>query len=142
MQVTVLTKVSIRRLGIYTLPLSAPLTQGGRIMTAAGELAQLVNGEAFRHLAYLEFADKPAIARGNHYHRSKDEYLYVLRGRLQATLQDITTHERATVIVETGDLVRIQPGCAHVYRPLSYTQALEFAPTPFDPGDTYSYVLE
>lgn len=111
-------------------------------MTPAGELAQLVNGEPFRYLAYLEFLHQPPVARGNHYHLIKDEYLYVLHGRLRAIFQDIETHEKATCILETGDLVRTRPGCAHVYRPLAYTQALEFAPTPFDPTDTYSYTLE
>lgn len=137
-----LAKVAVRRLAIYTLPLTAPLTEGGRILTAAGEIAQLVSGEAFRYLAYLEFLHKPDVARGNHYHQHKTESLYVLTGRLRAVFKDTETEEMQTVELETGDMATIQPGCAHVFVPLEYTYALEFSPQPFDPEDSYSYKLE
>ncbi len=123
------------------LPLLHPLVQGGRIATAAGEIAQLVSGESFRYLAYIEFAHPPGALRGNHYHLIKQESLYILRGRLQARYQDMETGQTAELLLETGDLVQTQPGCAHAYRSLEYTQALEFAPTPFDPADSYRHVL-
>jgi mannose-6-phosphate isomerase-like protein (cupin superfamily) len=139
---TVLAKVAVRRLAIYTPPLTAPLTEGGRITTAAGEIAQLVSGEEFRYLAYLEFLHKPDVARGNHYHLHKTESLYVLHGRLRTVFKDIETDEMQTVELQPGDIATIQPGCAHVFVPLEYTHALEFSPQPFDPDDTYRYMLE
>lgn len=105
-------------------------------------MAQLVSGESFRYLAYLEFVHQPHVVRGNHYHRVKDEHLYVLVGRLRCLCQDVASGERAVYEVAAGDLMRIQPGCAHVLVPLEYTQALEFAPQPYDPADAYPYSLE
>jgi quercetin dioxygenase-like cupin family protein len=138
----VLEKVALRRLAIHTLPLAAPLDEGGRILMPAGEVAQLVSGPTMRYLAYLEFLHQPHVVRGNHYHQHKVESLYVLRGHLHARYQDIATQEQAELTLEAGDLVLTHPGCAHAYRPLAYSQALEFAPTPFDPSDTYRYMLE
>jgi mannose-6-phosphate isomerase-like protein (cupin superfamily) len=139
----VLAKVALRRLATHRLPLAAPLgPEGGRIFSAAGEMAQLVSGESFRYLAYVEFVHQPHVVRGNHYHRVKDEHLYVLVGRLRCVCKDLESDERAVYEVAAGDLMRIQPGCAHALVPLEYTQALEFAPQPYDPADAYPYPLE
>jgi quercetin dioxygenase-like cupin family protein len=137
----VLPGVTIRRLDSYSLPLAAPITQGGRIFSAAGEVAQLVNGEPFRFLAYLEFRHAPEVVRGNHYHLRKYETLYVLQGSLHAWYQDIDSGAQAEHVVHAGDLIAVQPRCAHAYAPLAYTQAVEFAPTPFDSNDTYHHLL-
>lgn len=133
--------VSIRRLGSYTLPLAQPIAHGGRILGTAGEAAQLVNGEAFRYLAYLEFLPAAGVARGNHYHQRKHEYLYVLQGHLCAWYHDIDSGQAAEVAIATGDLVQTQPRIAHAYLPLVYSQAVEFAATPFDAADSYRYIL-
>lgn len=138
-----LDKLTIRKLDIYTLPLERPPGEkGGRIQTRAGEIAQVVSGPAFRFLAYLEFQCPPSVARGNHYHTHKDERIYIVTGRLRATCKDIDSGETTSIMVESGDLLHIRPRCAHVFVPLEYSQALEFAPDPFDPTDTYSYMLE
>lgn len=135
--------VIVRRLDIFELPLAAPLdAAGGRIQSAAGELTQIVSGPAFRHLAYLEFRVEPPKARGNHYHRQKVEYLYLIGGRLRLTYKQMETGAGDTLIIETGDLVTLPPYWAHAMVPLVYSQALEFASVPFDPSDTYRYILE
>jgi mannose-6-phosphate isomerase-like protein (cupin superfamily) len=139
----VLAKVAIRQLVTHHPPLAAPLgPEGGRIFSAAGELAQLVSGASFRYLAYIEFRDQPHVVRGNHYHRVKHEYVYVLVGRLRCTCADLESGERAAYEVAAGDIVEIAPGCAHAFVPLAYSQALEFAPQPYDPADAYHYLLE
>jgi mannose-6-phosphate isomerase-like protein (cupin superfamily) len=133
--------VSIRRLVSYTLPLTQPMPDGGRILGAAGEAAQIVSGEAFRYLAYLEFLPAAGVARGNHYHLQKHEYLYVLQGHLRAWYHDIDSGQAAEVEIATGDLVQTPPRTAHAYLPLAYSQAVEFAATPFDAADSYRYIL-
>jgi mannose-6-phosphate isomerase-like protein (cupin superfamily) len=141
--VRVLAKVAIRRLATHHLPLAAPLgPEGGRLFSAAGEMAQLVSGTSFRYLAYLEFVHQPHVMRGNHYHHIKHEHLYVLAGRLRCICKDLDTGEQAVYELAAGDLMQIQPGCAHVFVPLEYVQALEFAPQPYDPADAYPYLLE
>ncbi len=136
-----LAKLSIRRLETYTPPLAAPLgAAGGRILTAAGEIAQVVNGSPFRFLSYLEFT--PDMARGNHYHQNKEEYLYVLKGILRAVCRDLDSNETAHLELHAGDLLTIQPRCAHMFIAAEYAQAFEFSAEPFDPDDTYRYNLE
>jgi dTDP-4-dehydrorhamnose 3,5-epimerase-like enzyme len=100
-----------------------------------------VSGEAFRYLAYLEFLPAAGVARGNHYHLRKHEYLYVLHGHLRAYYHDIDSGQAAEVDIATGDLIQTQPRTAHAYLPLVYSQAVEFAATPFDASDSYGYML-
>lgn len=113
---------------------------GGRIQSpSGGELAQVVNGSAYRFLAYLEFrvgADRP---RGNHYHLHKTETLYLISGRVRTVFHDLDSGERTEVVLEPGDLVTIQPRCAHVFHALDDAQAIEVGDVPYDPADTYPY---
>lgn len=132
-------KVQIRRLPITSPPL--PET-GGRIQTPAGELAQVVNGPTFRHLAYMEFLPDSSKPRGNHYHREKTELLYIISGRLRAVYKDLESEERLEVELHPGDLVTVAPHCAHAYYALEHSQAVEMAEHPFDPTDTYPYQLD
>jgi dTDP-4-dehydrorhamnose 3,5-epimerase-like enzyme len=110
-------------------------------MQPNGELAQIVSGEAFRHLAYLEFAENATIPRGNHYHNIKEEHLYVVKGTLRASFKNIDSGESLESILEEGSLVTVPPRWAHAYQPLMYSQAIEFANQPFDPADTHKYLI-
>jgi mannose-6-phosphate isomerase-like protein (cupin superfamily) len=112
-------------------------------LTAAGELAQIVNGESFQFLVAIEFRyDGPESApRGNHVHRRKTETLYVLRGHLRAAYKDLETGEAFEFDLPEGSLVTVEPNCAHAYTPLEHTLAIEFSATPYDPADTEPYAL-
>ncbi len=131
-------KVSVRNLP----RVSPPIPQGGgRIQTAAGELTQIVNGDLFRFVVYMEFLPDAAAPRGNHYHAAKTESLYIIKGRLRAVYQDIDTERTLETELGEGDLVAIQPRCAHVYYALEYTQAIELSTEPYNPGDTVPFNL-
>jgi len=137
-----ISKVSIRSLDVATAPRPAT-REGGRFMTAAGELAQIVNGSGpFSFLAFIEFKDDVAIQRGNHYHEKKEEFLYVIRGCLRAAYEDVETGAIEEVTVRVGDLVHVMPRCAHTYCPLTYSEAVEFSAAAFDPTDTYKYAVK
>jgi dTDP-4-dehydrorhamnose 3,5-epimerase-like enzyme len=136
------TKVVITTFPTYTPPMAQPPQDGGRIMTPAGEIAQIVRDQPFRYLASLEFAHRQDVARGNHYHLCKHEFLYVITGKLQAVFKDIDSGETETHIITAGMLVEIAPRCAHVFMPLDYTLAVEFSATPYDPEDAHPYVLD
>jgi dTDP-4-dehydrorhamnose 3,5-epimerase-like enzyme len=128
-------KVSHRRL----VEQEPPLVAGGRLRTPAGEIAQVVNGDAFRFLVYLEFVPGPAGTRGRHYHNRRVELLYVIRGSLRAVYVDLTTSAVRKLALSAGDLVMVQPRCAHAYTANEYTQALELSASPYDPDDTVGF---
>lgn len=130
-------KFSVQHLDFVEPPLPA---SGGRLMTPAGELAQIISGEAMRLITYIEFKldGKP---RGNHFHRKKVEIIYIIKGKVRVRIEDLSDHSRATVDLASGDIIRIQPNCAHVYVAQEYTQALELNTVPYDPADTFPYVL-
>jgi hypothetical protein len=139
MMARVMEKVSVRRLPDVAPPIPPG---GGRIITAAGELAQIVNGDPFRYLAYLEFQPNPNAPRGNHFHAEKTEHLYIVDGLVRATYRDLDTDETAEVELCGGDLVAVQPRCAHAYVALEHSHAVEFSPLGYDPADTIAYVLQ
>ena len=72
------------------------------MVTGAGELAQMVNGEAFRYLAYLELQPDPTAPRGNHYHAAKAEHLYIVDGLVVASYLDLDTGESVEVELTAG----------------------------------------
>jgi len=132
-------KFSVQHLDFMEPPLPA---SGGRIHTPAGELAQIVSDGNIRHLVYLELkADgKP---RGNHHHTKVQSHgFYVIKGKLLVKMVDLGDGSRAEVTISTGDVMRIKPGCAHVFIALEDTQAIEFNNAPYDPADTIPYVVD
>ena len=135
--------MKIAKVAIRTLPsVSPPIPEGGgRIHSSTGELAQITNGESFSFLAYIEFILDAEKRRGNHYHETKTEILYIISGKLQAHYYDIDTGESMKVILQAGDLVAIEPRCAHAYVPLERSQAVELSATAYDPADTLAYKL-
>jgi len=134
----VMEKVAVRRLPDVSPPIPSG---GGRIVTAAGELAQIVNGDAFRYLAFLEFQPDANAPRGNHFHAEKTEHLYIVDGLVRASYLDLDTGETADVELTGGDLVAVQPRCAHAYIAMQHSHAVEFSPLGYDPADTIAYVL-
>lgn len=132
-------RVLIRNLGVKTPPLNE---LGGRLLLPNGEIAQIVNGKAIQYIAYIEFTANSELRRGNHYHNEKEEYLYVIKGKIKILFEDIDTLERAEVLVEAGDLINTKARCAHVYTSLLYSQSIEFSPSKYDPNDTIKYEIK
>lgn len=129
-------KVSVRRLEVSLPPLPR---EGGIITSEAGDLFQIVNGPNIQFLAYIEFLPQGegGRPRGNHYHEKKIETLVVLRGRLLAQFLDLDTMEFGELEIVRGDVVTIQPRCAHAYWAQEYSQALEIAPDQVAIADTF-----
>ncbi len=78
---------------VWTLPQVQPGPAGAelllkRVMLPQGELAQFHDSdEPMRYIAAIEL--KAGTIRGNHYHKIKREYVYVLSGRLTLVLQKL-----------------------------------------------------
>ena len=111
-----------------------------RLLLPQGELAQFYDGQdGVRYIAFIELlAGNP---RGNHYHKLKEEYLYLVRGELFLIVEDVLSKERRELPVVAGDLVRIFTGIAHALNIIKPGDAIEFSAAPFDPADIHRYPL-
>jgi hypothetical protein len=112
-----------------------------RLCLPQGNLDQIYDGqEGIRYLATCEF--KPGFPRGNHYHRAKNEYLYLLSGEADLLVEDIITKEWAKARMTPGTLAYISTEIAHAIHPFEAGIGIEFSTTRFDPSDTQRYLLE
>ncbi len=127
-----------------SLPVAEPGVPGApllkRLLLPQGALAQVYDGdEGIRYLAWLEL--RSGTVRGNHVHRRKHEYFYLIAGEVELAVLDGNTGERSVLTVVAGDLVYLAAGVAHAYRPLTDGEAVEFSPVRFDPADTVREVV-
>ena len=131
--------VEIKPLLLTDQPATRPEIRA-RLALAKGEMAVLTDtGQSIRHLAYLEL--RPGQRRGDHYHKLRHEYSYVISGGIVLELKDLATGARATAQLVPGDLLFIKPGVAHALVPAAAGHALEFAAEPFDLSDVYPHPL-
>ena len=111
-----------------------------RLLLPQGELAQVHDSdEGIRYMAVIE--TRAGGVRGNHYHKVKEERIYLLQGELLVLAEDVQTNERASVRLQTGDLLLIETGIAHLLRTVEPGQAIEFSRARFDPADTFPFAL-
>ena len=111
-----------------------------RLILPQGELAQFYDDDlGIRYMAMIDLL--PEKPRGNHYHKVKQEYIYVLEGEVELITEDIGNQERASILLKKGDLVVIEVLIAHVLRPVTAGRAIEFSPARFDVADIQRYPL-
>jgi quercetin dioxygenase-like cupin family protein len=133
-------KVLRRSLPLLHPPLHGDAPVLKRISLPQGELAQFHDGpEPVFYLAYVEL--RADTDRGNHYHKVKEESLYVLHGEVELLVQDIAIQVRESVFLHAGDLAFIPTGIAHTLRVRISGHAIEFSRTRFDPADIYPFQL-
>jgi hypothetical protein len=140
----------MRKVSIYSLPILdrskthiGQVNEGRRLINAAGEMSQFVNGDVVRYIAYIEFlSGDDSQPRGNHYHKNKTEYVYVASGKLRAIFLDLETGEEAECVVQSGDLIRHDAFLAHAYSALEHTHAIEYTSVEYDPEDTHPHPLD
>jgi len=134
-------KVIKRSLPVLQLPLRPDAPALRRLLLPQGELAQFYNAaEGIHYMAFIELL--PGRVRGNHYHKTKEEFVYVVRGEVVLSLADIDSKARASVTLGAGDLVVIRTGIAHALRILEPGYAIEFSSSQFDPADIHKFLLE
>ncbi len=111
-----------------------------RLLLPQGELAAFYNSDdGIRYIAFIEL--RAGTARGNHYHKVKMEYIYLLSGTVSLYLEDLESKSEQVVPLNAGDLVLIAPGVAHTLAVEKSGEAIEFSPAQFDPNDTYRHVI-
>jgi quercetin dioxygenase-like cupin family protein len=129
-------KVKKRALPVIVPPFGAEVPVIKRLLLPQGELAQFFDGEPpMRYLATIEL--RPGTIRGNHFHREKEEWLYVISGALVLTVQDGPAGKKETFKLSAGELAVVPAGIAHVLQPKEPGFAIEFSPRAFDPADTF-----
>ncbi len=120
------------------VPPGTPLLK--RLMLPQGELAQCHDGSRpIHYIACVELV--PGTLRGNHFHRTKEEFVYVICGEVELHVQDIQSGALETVRLRAGDLVFIETSIAHVLKPVSVGRAIEYSEAPYDPGDVFPHQL-
>ena len=101
----------------------------------SGYTMQLNHGKPLNFTAVIEFL--PGKPRGNHYHRTRAEYLTVLSGEMAMTFWD-PNHpaDKHTELLTPGKQVFIPAGVAHVYMAKTPTIAIEQAEQHYSVDDT------
>lgn len=132
-------RVVINSLELTDQPASRKETRA-RIASPKGELTVLMDeGQLTRYMAYVEFRE--GIVRGDHYHKVRREYFYLIAGHASLRLEEVSTGRKESVALNPGDLAFIEPGIAHTFLPLSPGHAIEFAVEAFDAADVYRHII-
>jgi quercetin dioxygenase-like cupin family protein len=133
-------KVLKRALPLLQFPLGPDAPTLKRLLLPQGELAQFYDAdEGIRYMAFIELL--AGQVRGNHYHKVKEELVYMIRGKALLTVADIESQARASVALQVGDLAVIRTGIAHVIQTVESGQAVEFSVVRFDLADIHRFPL-
>jgi len=125
----------MEKIEIEELPVTGEFRRQRRLIEARGELALIEDGRSFRHLGYFSLRRGRNFYRGGHYHRSKVEHFYLIRGRITVRLADLETGKRGTVELREGQRVTIHPGCAHRFEATEDAHVIEYYDSLYDPED-------
>lgn len=126
-------RISILSLPCHATPTSSPGPK--RLMLSQGEFTLL--HPACPNIRFCAVLGFPAgISRGGHYHRIKEEWLYVLHGRLRLDARHRQTGERFSTEVGVGDLIHVLPETEHRITTIEPGEMLEYSAHPHDPSDT------
>jgi quercetin dioxygenase-like cupin family protein len=111
-----------------------------RLLLPQGELAQFYDSDdPVRYIAYVEL--RPGTVRGNHYHRIKEELVYLILGEIVLLVEEVDSKARESIRLKAGELAVIQPGIAHALRVVKAGHAVECSKTRFEATDSYRYPL-
>jgi hypothetical protein len=111
-----------------------------RVTLPQGELVQFHNGQpAMQYLASVDLV--MGTVRGNHYHRQKQEYVYVLRGALLLVVRALEGGDTQRIEIPEGGLFFMDTEVAHALVPAAPGVAVEFSPSAFDPADVHRVQL-
>jgi quercetin dioxygenase-like cupin family protein len=128
------------QLPVFTQPTGpdAPLLK--RLLLPQGELAQFYDAdEGMHYMAVLEL--KEGGVRGNHYHRQKREFVYVISGKVELLTENLADSAQVTLSLAAGELAIIETNVGHALRTVEAGLAIEFSPARFDRTDVYRYPL-
>jgi len=133
-------KVRKQTLPIVQPPSSPESHMLKRLMLPQGELAQFYDGEeGIRYIAEIEL--QAGSVRGNHYHKAKEEWIYLISGEVTLIVEELVSKARESTLLMAGDLVFIQTEVVHALQVTKSGQAIEFSTARFDPADIHRHKL-
>ena len=90
---------------------------------------------------------KAGVIRGNHYHKRKSEWFYVIQGKCRIVAENIVTKKREEINIDEKDdlAVNVGPNTAHAFKNVGSDEMILLAlvneaHNQKDP-DTYKYKL-
>ncbi|ERG88809.1 MAG: double-stranded beta-helix domain protein [halophilic archaeon J07HX5] len=106
---------------------------------ARGTVYNLIDDTKVRNVLYVE--SDSGTNWGNHYHKSRTQYPYILQGGFTLYYQDLR-HERSTPIktaqMNVGDVIKIPPRVAHAFELNHPTEFIEIVNKPLgENGELY-----
>lgn len=129
----------MKKVNIYTLPNKKEVEGEKRWEEDKGEFVQVSYKKEIRHLAYFEL--KKGFYRGNHYHEKKEEFFYIISGKIKAVFYDIDTCEKEIHILEKGQRIVVMPRCAHIFYGIEDASVIEYSPQVYDKEDSFEVDL-
>ncbi|MFA5358756.1 MAG: WxcM-like domain-containing protein [Patescibacteria group bacterium] len=83
-----------------------------------GWLAEIIRAEDVEPKEFGQFlitTAKPGITKGGHYHKRKNEWYCVIRGKAELYLKNLTSGQEENVILDENNLqlVKIEPNVFH-----------------------------
>lgn len=127
---------------IETLPIIKPSEKSKngpkRLLLQKGELAQIYDSDTpVKLIAYIELI-KGKI-RGGHYHKSRWEATYLLRGEVELTVSDVKNGKTAKARIKEGNIFFLKPGVAHIIKVIKSGHAIEFSNKRYKEKETVKY---
>lgn len=102
-----------------------------------GNALYLKSPHSINSLAVLEFVPDSGV-RGNHYHNTKREIIYIVDGMMKFYFWLPNKPEIEEIVVEGGDLITIEPKLGHAFAAMKKTFGLKIGIDPSNPHDTVS----
>ena len=88
----------------------------------------------------------PGACKANHYHKKKNEWYCVIKGKMKLVLKDMKTSEMQEVILDEDELklVRIKAGIAHGFKNIGNDMLylLYYVDMPYNPKNPDTYPAE
>ncbi|MCX7966257.1 MAG: cupin domain-containing protein [Syntrophorhabdaceae bacterium] len=125
----------MKKVNIQSLPYTKEIEGAKRWDEDKGEFVQVSYKQEIRHLAYFEL--KKGFFRGSHYHKRKEEFFYVISGKIKAVFYDMETSEKGEYFLEKGHIINVKPKCAHIFYGIEDARVIEFSPQIYEEEDNF-----
>ena len=79
----------------------------------------MVGGKSWREINMI--TTKKGVVRGNHFHKETEEFLFLMKGKIQLDIVDAKTNEKFTQFIEKNQGVVIEPYEYHTITTLEDT---------------------
>jgi len=116
-----------------------------------GELIELKSNvirKRMKHFFVSYTHSKSSTTRGNHYHNYKNEWFFILQGKINLKVKDLKSNKTEEYVFtdELKKFIHIKPKVAHSFRNIGKNELILLAivDRKFDKKkpDTYKHVLE